>query len=153
MTTIAAAALAVARNFQFDGKTYKVRPLSYMDLARFSTHLEERALTALDRHAAQGVVSRKAAESAIFADIAAGEYEPGGSVFARGAKSEQGIRFLLELAIDVPAGSDESAADVSFRIFADADAFARATQVLVEVNADPGFQAHRRQLVAVGTNP
>jgi len=132
--SIAAQALALPRDFEFDGQTYQLKPLTYGAFAKFSLWVEERAKNAMLRSIEQGIKPDVA--YGIFLDkSAAGHYEPGGQVFSDAIDSPQGKRKVLELMLTVPKGV--SAADLSFAIYADKDAFDAACKLMAEVNSDP----------------
>lgn len=140
--SIAAAVLGLAREFEFDGRTLRFRPLTYEALARFGLWLEERAAAALFRAAAGGYADRAELQAAHLNNVAAGEYEPGGAAFGRATNTPAGGRKVLALMLELPPDEAERAA---WDVFADEAAFGRALALCGEINSDPQAAAARRR--------
>jgi len=138
--SIAASALALARPFEFQGKTLRLHPLTYEDLARFSLWLEERAKAAAFRAIAAGDAEAKTIYGAFLDRVTSGDFEPGSEVFDRSTRSNAGSRKLLELML-VPPDSEKAPdawrSATSWDIYADAKDFERATMAMQEINSDP----------------
>src|SRR5262245_36083153 len=105
---VAAAALALSREFQFDETTtYTFRPLTYEDLARFSVWCEERARAGMFRASVADGVDPKQLLAAFLDNVNDGAYEPGGDSFSRATKCEAGGRKILELMLVPPTDEKE----------------------------------------------
>lgn len=144
--SVAAAALALARPFEFQGQTYQLRPLTYEDLARFSLWLEERAKAAAFRAMADGE-DPKTIWGAFLDRVAAGAYEPGGDVFDQATRSNAGSRKILQLMLAPPAEKklpDRWQESTSWEVYAEPKEFERATKLMQEINSDPNAVRGRR---------
>lgn len=113
--SIASAALALGREFEFEGKTYTLKPLTYEALARFSVWVEDRARLAADRGArAEG--DREPWREALVKLAAGGAFEPGGAAFGAALNTEAGNRKTIALMLDLPPAEAEA---LSWRVNAD----------------------------------
>ncbi len=93
-----ARALGIGAEFQFQGETYTLAPLTYEKLARYSVWLVERARKAVRRAARytpQSELDRL--QNLITRDEAAGHYEPFGRLFFEAQDSSVGQREILTL--------------------------------------------------------
>lgn len=138
--SVAAATLALARPFEWEGAVHRLRPLDYSDLAQFSLWLEERAKAAAFRAIAAGDADAKTIYGAFLDRVAAGAYEPGSEIFDLATRSNSGSRKLLELMLvppDAETAAEKWRQTTSWEIYADPKWFEAASLKMQEVNSDP----------------
>lgn len=113
--SIASAALALAREFNFNGQPLRLKPLTYEALAYFSVWVEDRARLAADR-GGRSDGDHEPWREAVVKLAAGGAFEPGGDAFIAAINSPAGNRKVIALMLDLPAQEAEA---LSWEINAD----------------------------------
>lgn len=124
-------ALGVGPELTFEGKVYRLKPMTLIHAARFAAWLERQAWEGVER--ARAWVPAKTHEEAlarVSRDVAAGVYDFGSEDYARAAASMSGLKYLtlLSLQENHPEVDDE----LVDRIFA--EKMARIMAVQTQVN-------------------
>jgi hypothetical protein len=144
--SVAAAALALAREFPFGDRVLRLHPLDWFDLAAFSVWCEDRARAGMAR--AAGDVDAKTLAAGHLEAVASGTFEPGGGAFDAATKTEAGNRKILELMLLAPDGERDPArwrAEAAWEVYEDEAAFAAVMGLAARMNADPGAKKNRRR--------
>jgi hypothetical protein len=129
-----ATTLGIGPTLEFEGKHYRVSPLTWELQAKFETWLEKRALDKVRQHRN----TLPAAEydtllKSVMRDIAAGVYSFGGEMSVRASQSIPGAKHLLYLELNkCHPEVDEEFTDRIFQAKLEA-----VTQALTVANADP----------------
>ncbi len=137
---IANQASALGEPFEFDGTKYTIKPLTYRDLAMLSSHLEFKARETIYRARQQGADADtiKQMSAALVEGVAAGRYETGGEVFLEAMSNGTLSRYTLQLMLKNEKGEPFSTSEeISYRVNADTDAAAKASEIMDRVNSDP----------------
>ena len=93
-------ALGLGPELTFEGKVYRLKPITLIHAARFSAWLERRAWEGVER--SQAWVNPKTYEAnvkIVSRDIATGVYDFGSEDYARAAESMAGMKFLTMLSL------------------------------------------------------
>lgn len=86
--------------FTFGGQEYQVKELDLEQMAQISVWLEERAHAAITRAAWMSDQERREARSDLLAAVAAGDYSPGGMVYAKALVTPIGQAKILHVALE-----------------------------------------------------
>ncbi|MCX7664392.1 MAG: hypothetical protein N2112_02470 [Gemmataceae bacterium] len=132
---VSAAAAGLGSKFTFEGVEYELRPLTFGQMARISTWLEDRARAAIYRTAASGVSQEflRGLQASFLEGVAAGKYEAGGSVFREADANGKLSRLILQLMLEPHPQCEE----ISYRIEADPAKFEEAVTLCQQINANP----------------
>ena len=103
-------ALGVGPELTFEGKVYRLKPMTLIHAAQFAAWLERQAWEGVDRARAWlSPASYDEALARVSRDVAAGVYDFGSETYARAAASMAGMKYLLLLALreDDPTVDEE----------------------------------------------
>lgn len=86
--------------FTFRGQTHEIKELDLEQLAKISTWLEERAHAAITRATWMSDAERREVRADLIAAVAAGDYAPGGLVYAKAMVTPDGQAKILHVALE-----------------------------------------------------
>lgn len=160
--SIAAAALALARPFEYEGRTLKLRPLDFNAIAELGLWVEDRARLAAERGSRMERESQPWRE-ALVKLAAAGEFEPGAQTFDQAISSRAGNRKVIALMLVMPPDEAEA---LSWEINADetptkpdeegnptSTVRADVLTLCRELNSDPAAKKNQRIPRPATSNP